>query len=453
MGKLFGTDGVRGVAGTELNATLAFKVGKAGAIVLTRHAQSGKVPTILIGKDTRISGDMLESALIAGICSAGANVVKLGVVPTPAVAYLTRKYQAEAGVVISASHNSMEYNGIKFFNFEGFKLPDSVEEEIEDLILNDKLDNQEYLLTGEKIGRVTECENAVSDYVEFAKSAIKTPLSGLKIGVDCANGATHLTSVKALSDLGAELTVISDCPNGININKDCGSTHIEGLQKLVAEKGLDAGVAFDGDGDRMLAVDENGELVDGDKIMAICACDMMKEGTLKNNTVVATVMSNLGLTIASRENGFCVLQTAVGDRYVLEQMKKTGEVLGGEQSGHVIFLEYNTTGDGLISALKLLEILKNSGKKMSELASVMTVLPQVIVNATVPNDKKPAFYEHQGIKAEIEKIEQTLSGEGRVLIRPSGTEPLVRVMLEGKDKDYLQSEATRLAKYIEAELA
>ena len=453
MGKLFGTDGVRGVAGTELDCTLAYSVGKAGAIVLTRHKNGDKAPTILIGKDTRISGDMLEAALIAGICSAGANVVRLGVVPTPAVAYLTRKYEADAGVVISASHNSMEYNGIKFFNYEGFKLPDEVEDEIEDLILNDKLKNPEYLKTGAEIGRVTVCETGIFDYVAFAKSTVASPLTGLKVAVDCANGATYKTSVRTLSELGAELYVISDRPDGININANCGSTHMENLQKAVVEQKCDVGVAFDGDGDRMLAVDENGELVDGDKIMAICAKDMLSRGELSGKTVVATVMSNLGLTIAAKENGFSIKQTAVGDRYVLEQMKETGEVLGGEQSGHIIFLNYNTTGDGLVSALKLLEILKKSGKSMSELAGIMKVLPQVIVNATVPNDKKEAFHTHEGIKSEIEKLEKVLSGEGRVLIRPSGTEPLVRVMLEGKDIEFLEREANRLADYITKELA
>lgn len=446
MGKLFGTDGVRGVAGTELSCELAYKVGKAGAIVLTKH--SHEVPTILIGKDTRISGDMLEAALIAGICSVGANAVRLGVVPTPAVAYLTRKYKAEAGVVISASHNSMEYNGIKFFNFEGFKLPDSVEEEIEDLILNDKLNAPEYNKTGAEVGRVTELEAAAQDYIEFAKSTISTPLSGLKIAVDCANGATCKTSVQALKDLGAELFVLSDTPDGTNINKNCGSTHLEALCEAVKREKCDAGVAFDGDGDRMLAVDETGAVVDGDQIMAICAQDMLAKGELVNNTVVATVMSNLGLSIAASENGFAIKQTAVGDRYVLEQMRKTGEVLGGEQSGHVIFLKHNTTGDGLVSALRLLEILKKSGTTLSALAGIMQVLPQVIVNARVDNEQKKAFPENKEIQAEIEKIEQKFAGEGRVLIRPSGTEPLIRVMLEGKDKGVLETEANRLAEFI-----
>ncbi len=446
MGKLFGTDGVRGVAGTELSCSLAYKVGKAGAIVLTRHSK--EAPTILIGKDTRVSGDMLEAALIAGICSSGANVVRVGVVPTPAVAYLTRKYKAEAGVVISASHNSMEYNGIKFFNYEGFKLPDAVEDEIEDLILNDKLDNPEYVKSGAEIGRVTELETGARDYIEFAKNTAKTDLSGLKIAVDCANGATSVTSVRALSELGAELVILSDKPNGTNINKNCGSTHLEQLCETVKKEKCDAGVAFDGDGDRMLAVDENGCVVDGDQIMAICAKEMLRRGELVNNTVVATVMSNLGLSIAAKENGFQIKQTAVGDRYVLEQMQKTGEVLGGEQSGHVIFLQYNTTGDGLVSALKLLDILKKSGKRMSELASIMKVLPQVIVNARVDNEKKQAFHENAEIRAEIEKVERELCGEGRVLIRPSGTEPLIRVMLEGKDQAVLEKEAHRLADFI-----
>jgi len=453
MGNLFGTDGVRGVAGTELDCTLAYAVGKAGAIVLTSHKKGTDAPTILIGKDTRISGDMLEAALIAGICSAGANVVRLGVVPTPAVAYLIRKYEADAGVVISASHNSMEYNGIKFFNFEGFKLPDEVEDEIEDLILNDKLKNPEYVKTGAEIGRVTVCETGIFDYVAFAKSTVTSSLTGLKLAVDCANGATYKSAVRTLSELGAELHILSDRPDGININANCGSTHLENLQKAVLEFKCDAGVAFDGDGDRMLAVDEKGDIVDGDEIMAICAKDMLDRGELTGKTVVATVMSNLGLSIAAKENGFFIKQTAVGDRYVLEQMLETGEVLGGEQSGHLIFLKHNTTGDGLVSALKLLEILKKSGKTLSELSSIMKVLPQVMVNAKVPNDKKDDFHTHEGIKAEIEKLEKALAGEGRVLIRPSGTEPLVRVMLEGKDIEFLEREANRLAEYISKVLA
>ncbi len=451
LGKLFGTDGVRGVAGTELSCSLAYKVGKAGAIVLTRH--SDVTPTILIGKDTRISGDMLEAALIAGICESGANVVRLGVIPTPAVAYLTRKYGAQAGVVISASHNAMEYNGIKFFNYEGFKLPDSVEEEIEDLILQDKLNDPQWSKSGAAVGRVTENPDAAEDYIAFAKSTVKTSLAGLKIAVDCANGATYQTSVRTLKALGAELVVLSDQPDGTNINADCGSTHMQALCEAVKRYGCDAGIAFDGDGDRMLAADENGCVVDGDQIMAICAKDMLARGELTNDTVVATVMSNLGLSIAAKQNGFSVKQTAVGDRYVLEQMLKTGEILGGEQSGHVIFLNHNTTGDGLVSALKLLEILKRSGKTMSSLAQVMQVLPQVIVNAKVDNEKKKAFHTHTEIQAEIEKTEQQLKGEGRVLIRPSGTEPLIRVMLEGKDLEFLQKEAQRLADFIIQALA
>ena len=447
MGNLFGTDGVRGIANTELDCSLAFKIGQAGAYVLTKRC-NGK-PKIVVGKDTRISGDMLESALIAGFCSVGANSVKLGVIPTPAVAYLTRLYEADAGVVISASHNSMEYNGIKFFNGDGYKLSDEIEAEIEDLILNNKLGSIEKV-TGENVGKVTTEEAGMIDYVRFARKTIDCSLEGIKIAVDCANGATYQTAGRALSKLGASLLFINDFPNGKNINKDCGSTHMESLMSIVKGTDCDLGIAFDGDGDRMLAVDENGELVDGDQIMAICAKQMLSEGKLKNNTVVATVMSNLGLTIAGEKNGFKVVQTKVGDRYVLERMLETGECLGGEQSGHVIFRDFNTTGDGLVSALQLLSVVKKTGKSLSQLKNeVIKILPQVRVNAKVPNDRKNTLLDDAEIKALIDEFTKKMEGKGRVLIRPSGTEPLVRVMLEGDDKAQLEKDATTLAKFIE----
>ena len=448
MGRLFGTDGVRGVANTELTIELAYKLGQAGAYVLTKETHHQ--PIILVGRDTRISGNMLESALVAGICSVGAKAIKIGVVPTPAVAYLTRKYKADAGVVISASHNPVKYNGIKFFNSEGYKLRDELEEEIEGIIL----DHTEELPTpiGDEVGTIVEEPNALNEYVDFLKSTVDVDLKGLRIAVDCANGAAYMAGPKVLEALGAELIVIGNEPNGCNINKNCGSTHMEGLQEMVKANKVDLGLAFDGDADRCLAVDENGNLVDGDQIMAICGLQMKKENTLTGNTIVATVMSNLGLFIMAEKNGLNIEKTKVGDRYVLEEMLKDNYKLGGEQSGHIIFLDYNTTGDGILTALQLLSVMKKTGKKLSELASVMEVLPQVLVNAKVSNDKKYSYLENEKIKKAIEELEAKFAGEGRVLIRPSGTEPLVRVMIEGKDEKVLKDEAEKLAELIKAEL-
>lgn len=447
MGRLFGTDGVRGVANSELTVELAFKLGQAGAYVLTEEA---KKPKFVIGKDTRISGDMLESALAAGLCSVGAEVILVGVIPTPAVAYLTRLYKADAGIVISASHNPMEYNGIKFFNNKGFKLSDEIEEKIESLILDNS--DEIKLAVGEDIGRIVYNNDAVNDYREFAKSTIPTDLKGMKIAIDCANGASSVTAKKVLEDLGAEVSVINDKPDGVNINKNCGSTHMEQLSEFVKSVGADLGLAFDGDADRVLATDENGVLVDGDKIMAICALDMREQGKLNDNVIVATVMSNLGLFIMADEKGLDVKKTKVGDRYVLEEMYKNNYSIGGEQSGHIIILEHNTTGDGLVTALQLLAVVKKSGKKLSELATVMEVLPQVLINAKVKTENKNAYTENAEIMAEIAKIEAEFSGNGRVLIRPSGTEPLVRVMIEGKDIDVITQRAESLAKMIEEKL-
>ena len=448
MGRLFGTDGVRGIANEELTVELAFKLGQAGAYVLTDET---KKPKFIIGKDTRISGDMLESALAAGLCSVGAEVIIVGVIPTPAVAYLTRFYNADAGIVISASHNPMEYNGIKFFNNKGFKLSDEIEEKIESLILDNS--DEIKLLVGENIGRIVYKNDGVNDYKEFAKSTISTKLDGMKIAVDCANGASSVTAKNVLEDLGAEVFVINDTPNGVNINKNCGSTHMEQLCEHVKKVGADIGIAFDGDADRVLATDENGNIVDGDKIMAICALDMKESGKLNDNVIVATVMSNLGLFIMADEKGLEVKKTKVGDRYVLEEMCKNNYSIGGEQSGHIIILEHNTTGDGLVTALQLLSVVKKSGKKVSELASVMEVLPQVLINARVKTENKNAYTENQEIMTEIAKIEEEFSGNGRVLIRPSGTEPLVRVMIEGKDIKVITERAEKLAKLIEEKLS
>lgn len=448
MARLFGTDGVRGVANTELTADLAYKLGQAGAYVLTAEAKH--TAKILVGMDTRISGHMLEAALVAGICSVGAEAVCLGVLPTPAIAYLTRLYKADAGVVISASHNPFEFNGIKFFDSRGYKLPDATEDKIEELI---KTGMEGITLpTGAGIGRRSEEKNALRDYVDFLKSTIDCDLSGLKIAIDCANGASYMSAPILFRELGAEVFTINNEPDGLNINRDCGSTHMSQLQKYVVDMGADIGFAFDGDADRVLAVDEKGALVDGDQIMAIIGLELKKAGCLPNDTVVVTVMSNLGFDIMAKENGLKLAKTKVGDRYVLEEMLDKGYILGGEQSGHVIFLRHNTTGDGLLTALQLLSVVKGTDRKLSELAGVMQVLPQVLKNAKVRNENKHSYMEDELIAKLCRELEDEFKGEGRVLIRPSGTEPLVRVMIEGKDQEYITKRAAELAAVIEERL-
>lgn len=444
MGRLFGTDGVRGVANSELTPELAMKLGQAGAFVLTKENEHK--PTILVGCDTRISGPMLANAIMAGICSVGANAVYVGVLPTPAVAYLTRKYKVDAGVVISASHNPMEFNGIKFFNGEGYKLLDELEDEIESHINNQMQDV--VMRTGSEIGQVEYRLDAKEDYIKFATKAIAMDLTGMKIVVDCAEGAAYETAVQTLEGLGADLVPLHIHPDGTNINANCGSTHMEELMARVVFEKADLGLAFDGDADRLHAVDELGEIVDGDQIMAICGCYMKKKGILKNDTIVATVMSNLGFFQMGERQGLHLEQTKVGDRYVLERMREIGANLGGEQSGHIIFLDENTTGDGLLSALHLLEVMVSEKKVLSELASVMEVLPQALVNAKVPNHKKDKYMEYSEIAEAIAEVENKFEGAGRVLIRPSGTEPLVRVMIEGKDPKLIEEEAQKLAKFI-----
>lgn len=444
MARMFGTDGVRGVAGTELTIELATKLGQAGAYVLTK--EKSHKPTIMVGCDTRISGDMLANALMAGICSVGANAIYVGVAPTPAIAYLTRKHKVDAGVVISASHNPMEFNGIKFFNGEGYKLSDELEDEIEALIRNDMKDID--FPTGAGIGKIDYRFDIVDEYVEFEKETVPVDLSGLKIVIDCAEGASSYTSVKALKDLGADLIAIHTEPDGTNINADCGSTHMDELKARVVSEKADVGIAFDGDADRMLAVDENGKMVDGDEIMAICGNYLKSKGRLAKDTIVVTVMTNLGFSIMGKEQDINIEKTKVGDRYVLENMKENGYNLGGEQSGHVIFLDDNTTGDGLLSALHLLQVIVETGKPLSELAKVMEVLPQALVNAKVPNNKKESYMEYSDIAEAIAELEKKFAGEGRVLIRPSGTEPLVRVMIEGKDQKVIDEEAHKLAELI-----
>lgn len=444
MGRLFGTDGVRGVANSELTPDLAMKLGQAGAFVLTKENEHK--PTILVGCDTRISGPMLANAIMAGICSVGANAVYIGVLPTPAVAYLTRKYKVDAGVVISASHNPMEFNGIKFFNGEGYKLPDELEDEIEAHI-NNKMQDV-VMRIGSEVGQVEYRLDAKDDYIRFAMKAVDVDLTGKKIVVDCAEGASYETAVQTLRGLGADLVAIHTNPDGTNINANCGSTHMEELMARVVYEKADLGLAFDGDADRLHAVDEKGHLVDGDQIMAICGCYMKEKGTLKNDTIVATVMSNLGFFLMGEKKGLHLEQTKVGDRYVLERMREIGANLGGEQSGHIIFLDENTTGDGLLSALHLLEVVVKTGKPLSELAAVMEILPQALVNAKVPNHKKEHYMEYGEIAEAIAELERKFEGEGRVLIRPSGTEPLVRVMIEGKDQRMIQDEAEKLARLI-----
>lgn len=444
MERLFGTDGVRGIANSELTCELAYKIGKAGAYVLTRGKEKAK---IMVGRDTRISGDMLEAALVAGICSVGVDVVSLGVVPTPAVSYLTKKYGADAGVVISASHNPVEYNGIKFFSETGYKLPDEVEIEIERHIANDLKEIE--LPFGDNVGIRETDKEAIDDYINYIISTVDIDFSNMKIALDCAEGSSYYSSPEVFKRLGAEVHVIHNNPDGKNINKDCGSTHLEQISKFTLEKKCDIGLAFDGDADRCLAVDEKGEEVNGDFIMTILAKDLKSKGRLKNNTLVTTVMSNMGLDIAFKEQGIEVIKTGVGDRYVLECMLEQGYNLGGEQSGHVIMLDYNTTGDGLLTAVKLTEALKTSGQKCSELKNIMKNLPQILVNSKVSNDKKDIHLKDEEIMAKIRAAEEKLDGKGRVLIRASGTEPLVRVMLEGEYIDEITTMANDIAYLIE----
>jgi phosphoglucosamine mutase len=444
MGRLFGTDGVRGVANSELTPDLAFNLGKAGAYVLRKENER---PNIIIGKDTRISGDMLENALTAGILAVGGNVIKVGVIPTPAVAYLVRYYNADAGIVISASHNPYEYNGIKFFNGDGYKLDDSIEERIEDIIIRDIDPNSH--LSGDEIGTCLEGEdNATEMYTRYVLSTMNMRLEGMTVVLDCANGASYITSPKIYEELGAKVITIGCNPNGININDKIGSTHPELLQKKVIEEGADVGLAFDGDADRLIVVDEKGQVIDGDKTICICAKMLKEEGKLKNNIVTATVMSNLGFHKFIEEIGAKVEVTDVGDRYVLESMLQTGCVIGGEQSGHIIFRDYATTGDGAISSLQFLRAMITSGKTASELSNEVTLYPQVLCNARVSNAYKESFRTDHEIQKMIASIESVLAGEGRVLIRPSGTEPLVRVMIEGKDEQKITTMAQDLADLI-----
>jgi len=446
MKKLFGTDGVRGVANDGLTPLLAFELGRAGAYVLTKHTTTTKV---LVAKDGRRSGDMLEAALTAGLCSIGAEVHQCGIIPTPAVAFLIKKYGFDAGVMISASHNPMEDNGIKFFDSQGLKLPDQLEAQIEEIIATQTLLPTP---TGKDVGTVHTFD-AVDDYVSFLVSTVPNlRFDGKRVVLDCANGATSAIAQHVFEALGATVHAMHNSPDGCNINANCGSTHMESLVAYVKENGADIGIAFDGDGDRMLAVDNNGKIIDGDIIMAICGLDLFKRDKLPGGTIVATVMSNMGLEVFCRKHGMNLYRAAVGDRYVLEKMLADDLPLGGEQSGHMIFREYNTTGDGILAGVQLLSVLQRSGKTMSELASICEVFPQVLINVKVPSGRMSELATNPSILQKQSEIEALFEQDDRLLLRPSGTEPLVRVMLEGRDKIKVQSLAEELAAVIEAEL-
>ena len=444
MGRLFGTDGARGIANTELNVEIAMQIGRAAALSLSRHCDSK--PKVLIGMDTRISGDMLEGALSAGFCSVGADVVLVGVVPTPATAYLINELGCTAGAMISASHNPCEYNGIKLFDKDGYKLPDSMEEEIEAIIF-DKTEEIPAPV-GSGVGCVERRYDAKDLYIKHVASTIDVDLNGMKIALDCANGSASATAKEIFTSLGADCDILSAEPDGININDNCGSTHLENLVNHVKSTDCVVGFAFDGDADRCLCVDENGEIVDGDKMIAIAALDMKNNGKLNKNTAVMTVMSNIGFFKFAKENGIEVKTTAVGDRYVLEEMRKSGFNIGGEQSGHIIFSDYASTGDGQMSAVQLLGIMKRSGKTLGALASVMTSYPQVLINIKTTNEVKATWSENADVKAVIDEVNAILKDDGRVLVRTSGTEPLIRVMLEGKDIDEITKYAEKIADVI-----
>lgn len=445
MGKYFGTDGVRGIANEELTPELAYKIGRCGGFVLAGQVNR---PKVLIGRDTRISGPMLEAALVAGLLSIGADVIRLGVITTPGVAYLTRKLKADAGVMISASHNPVEDNGIKFFGGDGFKLSDETELEIEKLL--EAGEDQLPRPTGANVGTVTDDEEAKYEYSNYIKTTVKSSFSSLKIVLDCAHGAAYELAPKIFRELGAEVISIGDAPNGVNINDRCGSTHPEALAAEVLRHGADLGLSFDGDADRLIAIDDKGEEVDGDYILTIIGEAMKLDGRLKQNTVVTTVMSNLGFFKAARELGFNTAQTAVGDRYVMEEMRKGGYNIGGEQSGHIILLDYNTTGDGMLSALQLVDTVIQSGKKLSELKLKMQKFPQVLINVKVTDKSKLAG--NESIAQAIQEVEAKLGEDGRVLVRPSGTEALVRVMVEGPDKALIEDYGNQIVEVIRKEL-
>ncbi|MBQ8210870.1 MAG: phosphoglucosamine mutase [Clostridia bacterium] len=444
MGRLFGTDGARGIANTEITVELAMKIGRAAAMVLAENTDHK--PRVLIGADTRKSADMLSAAIASGLCSVGVDVLMLGTVPTPAVAYLVKEYGYDAGVMISASHNPCEYNGIKIFQSTGYKLPDAMEQEIEAIILDEV--KTPPVIIGGGVGKVTIAQNAISDYINHLAHTADRLFYGMRIALDCANGSASVTANTLFKQLGAECFVINANPNGTNINENCGSTHIEALSAFVVENGLDLGFAFDGDADRLLAVDRNGKLVDGDKLMGIAAKYFKEKNKLNGNALVATVMSNMGLFAFCDKNGINCEKTKVGDRYVLECMLEKGYHIGGEQSGHLIFLEHATTGDGQLSAVQILNIIRDTGKTLDELADEIEIFPQVLKNVKVSAFGKHRLSEDKDIKLAIEAAEKELGENGRVLVRASGTEPLVRVMLEGKDLEQIERLGSTIAEIV-----
>lgn len=455
MGKFFGTDGIRGLANDDLTCELAMKVGRATAFILLKNIKT--TPTVFIGKDTRVSSDMLENALTAGLCSVGVKVVSLGVVSTPAVAFLVKKYKADAGIMISASHNPFEFNGIKIFQRDGFKLPDSLELEIENLIEN--WDESGIKLSTKKIGYVEKRESLINDYIDYIKETADTDLSGLNVAFDCSNGSASRSAYKIFSSLGADCFMLNDKPNGKNINENCGSVHLEGLIDFVKKNKLDVGIAFDGDADRCLAVDNEGRIVDGDIIMAVCAKYLLDNNILKNNAIVGTVMTNMGLIKFCADNHINFVSANVGDRYVLEKMKENGYNFGGEQSGHVIFLDHSTTGDGQLTAVKLLSILKKSGLKLSDYSSLVNKYPQVMINVKVSQEGKKLLNKDIDVKNAIAKANDRLNVRnafdmpfGRILVRASGTEPLIRVMVEGEKEDVIRKIATEVSEVIKSKL-
>lgn len=445
MGRIFGTDGARGVANTEISCTLAMDIGRAAAMVVARDHHKRK-PVFLVGHDTRISHDMLESAIAAGLCSVGADVVTLGTVPTPAVAYLVANSDADAAIMLSASHNPYEFNGIKIFGAEGFKLTDEEEMEIEEIVLDHILPYD--LKWNDELGVIRSGETLVEQYIDHIVSTVEGDLSGIRVAADCANGSASATAAKIFAKLGADVTILNDEPNGVNINDNCGSTHIDVLGKYVRENGFDLGVAFDGDADRCLAVDESGELVDGDKLIAIFASQLKQEGKLANNTAVVTVMSNMGFFKFAEQAGIHVEKTSVGDRYVLQNMLEHGHCIGGEQSGHIIFREFMTTGDGQLTAVQLLRAIKKSGKKLSELAQLMQVYPQVILNVRADKEMKRMVKVDEGVLKRQQQLEEGMNGNGRILVRPSGTEPVIRIMVEGLDREAIMNAAKSMEQII-----
>ena len=445
MGRIFGTDGARGVANTEISCTLAMDIGRAAAMVVARDHHKRK-PVFLVGHDTRISHDMLESAIAAGLCSVGADVVTLGTVPTPAVAYLVANSDADAAIMLSASHNPYEFNGIKIFGAEGFKLTDEEEMEIEEIVLDHILPYD--LKWNDELGVIRSGETLVEQYIDHIVSTVEGDLSGIRVAADCANGSASATAAKIFAKLGADVTILNDKPNGVNINDNCGSTHIDVLGKYVRENGFDLGVAFDGDADRCLAVDESGELVDGDKLIAIFSSQLKQEGKLANNTAVVTVMSNMGFFKFAEQAGIHVEKTSVGDRYVLQNMLEHGHCIGGEQSGHIIFREFMTTGDGQLTAVQLLRAIKKSGKKLSELAQLMQVYPQVILNVRADKEMKRMVKVDEGVLKRQQQLEEGMNGNGRILVRPSGTEPVIRIMVEGLDREAIMNAAKSMEQII-----